>query len=93
MKHSTIRRWIFVALLLVLIVGTIVGHAHGLSPAAARVGGSTPEDSPVALQQKLSEISKKTQVADEDTSGEAGMPSSMALYGLLPINILFWTLR
>ena len=64
MKHTAVKRWLFVGLLLAVIVGTMTGHAHAVPPAyigAEQSHEVSWEDSPLALQQKLGEISKGKQ--------------------------------
>jgi len=90
MKHAAVNRWIFVGLLLAVIIGTMIGHAHAAPHAYF---GAEPshevswEDTPLALQQKLSEISKCKQASGTGDSAEAGVLSDLPLSGIRPLDI------
>ena len=96
MKNSTFKRCLFVALLLVLIVGTILGHADVALLDRNHV--TVPGESPATLQLTMDEIAKRTQpsVGDaaaggrHDLSPAAGtsvQPDDSA-NGMFPLNFL-----
>ena len=90
-----VKRWIFITLLVVLIVGTIMVRGYVapsdnvyLEPSR----GDYLEESTAVLQQKMGEIAKRTQAPVADVTAEACAPSSLPPFGFLPINYFVWTL-
>lgn len=99
MKNSTLKRWIFVALLVVLIAGTFLGHADTAGPNQNHV--AIAAEPPAAFQQKMDEIAKRTRVGDGDIAlGRRHVPtptrgaapqSNVSINGIFPVNILLWS--
>ena len=70
MKNTALKRSIFVALLLVLIVGTILGHAD-VARADQNQVGITGESS-VALTQTMNEMAKRAKVPGNSVPQDGG---------------------
>ena len=90
MKYPNLKRWLFIALLLALLAGTVVGHVHAIPVeylCADQRHGASRNDSPFALQQRLGEVAKRKLSLENGASEE--VPVNFPFRGLLPLNILF----
>ena len=88
MKNAVLKRWIFVALLLILIAGTILGHADVANPDQNQV--AITGKSPVSLAQTMDEIARTTKKAKDVAL--AGPDDTMSLAPvILPLGWLYWT--
>jgi hypothetical protein len=90
-----VKRWIFITLLVVLIVGTIMVRGY-VAPSDCidfePRRGACLEESTAALQQKMGEIARITQAPEADVSADASASSSLPPYGFFPMNVCFWTM-
>ena len=86
MKHATFKRWIFIALLLLLIAGTILGHADvaQADQSHAAISGQTP----AVLEQTLAQIAQKTKKSEDAAATDLCEATPLALE-FMPLTLPF----